>query len=284
MVSYQKARKEEAEKRGKTDDEASTTEEILTDLITPMLRCLHLRIMRRVMHSRATKQNVNDGSNGSTSSGLIISIFVDLYKQEVDKFLTKPSPSKTRRWGVYRKCLENIFDLTPPSLLFMCPGSSPALTEHSVVVLEDVWNQFGQCDLSYCIHIMVAAGLHVNTSLVGQGTSCLQLKQLCDSFSSCAKDCIINAFKCFGSQETKHSREDFNHLVRSVRKELSFQGEAEIGLAWWNKVKADLSSQLDKSKGQNVEHEKSNKSVIGRDIAKAFSTLQNNLSAISHSS
>jgi len=203
----------------------------------------------------------------------VASVFVDLHKQEVDKFLKKPSPAKTRRWGVYRKCLEKIFILTPPSALFAC-HCHPALTQHSADVLEDIWKQYG--DLSHSISIMIAAGLHVNASAACLTPDILQdepsLKELYNTFSFRAKNCIINTSECFS--------ESLNDLVRFVRRELSFHGEAEVGLAWWNEISVDLFSLVKNSIAQASECKKSKHSVPNS-IAKAFSTLQNNLSTIS---
>ena len=111
MVCCQKTCSEKHGKnRGEKAEEAST-EKVLTGLVTPVLRNLHLQIMQRALCSRAPRcQNMNDCSNCKTASKLVASVFVNLYKQEEEKFLKKPSPEKTRRLGLYRKCLEKIFD------------------------------------------------------------------------------------------------------------------------------------------------------------------------------
>jgi len=278
-------------KRGEKEDDA-LTEEILSGLITPMLLNLHLQIMERaICSSIPICKSINDCSNSNTSPKLVASIFVDLHKQKVETFLKKPSPAKTRYWSLYRKCLEKVFGLTPPSVLFACPGC-PALSEHSSNVLEDLWNQYGQWDLSHSTSIMVAAGLHVNTSasflipntIVGRKDDfSLQLKELYNNFSSQAKSCIIQTYSCFIAKEPANSQKktltNFEDLVRFVRRELSTHREADVGLAWWNEISADLFSLLNK----NSEQDDSNKSkrFASNNIAKAFLTLQNNLSAIS---
>ncbi|KAL7532100.1 hypothetical protein ACHAXR_004433 [Thalassiosira sp. AJA248-18] len=287
MVCCKKECNEKGKTRGAKGEEAST-EKILSDLITPIIRCLHLHIMQRALRSSDPKCQ-----NMTASSELVASVFVALYKQEVETFLSKPSPAKTRRWGVYRKCLGALFALTPPSVMFACPGC-PALSANSAGVLKNVWTQYGQCDLSNSILIMVAAGLHVNASARAtcltpddispkrHDNSSLQLKQLYSDFSSQAKNCIINTFECFSVEKNKHAQENltgFNNLIRFVRRDLSFHVEADIGLAWWNEISADLFSLLEKSKDRTLEQNKSKRTT--RNIARAFSALQDNLSAIS---
>lgn len=137
--------------------------------------------------------------------------------------------------------------MTPTSVLFACHDNS-ALTEHSANVLETIWNQYGQCELSHSISIMVGAALHVNASATSlrsdspssmgrQGDSSQHLKQLYSTFSSRAKDCIIATFQCFkAEQKIKHqllddSQTDINGLIRFVRVELSHHSEAEVGLS-----------------------------------------------------
>jgi len=247
----------------KADDDDKTTDRALADLITPALKCLHMLIMKRVLKTSSSRQE--------TTSRLpepVASVFVALHQQESEKFIKKPSSAKTRRWGVYRKCLEQIFTLIPTSVLFAYHGNS-ALTEHSADVLETIWNQYGQCELSHSISIMVAAALHVNASAVclrsdslssmgHKDDSSQHLKQLYSTFSSRARDCIINTFQCFkAEQKTKHSLDDsqtdINGLIRFVRIELSHQSEAEVGLSWWNEVSSDLLSLLAKSEQQTNE-------------------------------
>jgi len=279
--------------------EEALVEKILSTLTTPMLTNLHLGIMQRALHSRAPKDRYrNDYSNcWKSAPKLVASVFVGLYKQEVQHFLQKPSPAKTRRWGRYRKCLERIFDLTPPSTLFACPGGYPALSEHSANLLDDIWNQYGQCNLHRSISIMVAAGLHVNASASfitppdtlptreRDSSSSLHLKQLKNSFSLQAKNCIINTFFKNAQETISPPREGsircFSALARSVRRELSIFGrEATVGLGWWNELTNHLRSLLKKNK-EHGEQKKLKKSVSYRDVAKACSTLQNSLTAIS---
>ena len=143
----------------KADDDDKTTDQFLADFITPALKCLHMLIMQRMLRTNGSKQR------GTTNEQLepVASVFVCLHQQESEKFIKKPSSAKTRRWGVYRKCLEQVFTLTPTSVLFVCHGN-PALTENSADMLEAIWDQYGQCELSHSISIMVAAALHVNAS------------------------------------------------------------------------------------------------------------------------
>merc|ERR1711957_791413 len=142
MGKRQRAYSEKPRQRRDKKAQEASVENILTSLTTPMLRNLHLEVMQRTLHSSAhTYQNSNE-----SAPKLVASVFVCLYNQEVEQFLEKPSPAKTRRWRRYRKCLERIFDLTPPSILFACPGGHPAFSEHSANVLDNIWNQYGQRD------------------------------------------------------------------------------------------------------------------------------------------
>jgi len=242
----------ERNRDNKADDDDRTTDQALADLITPALKCLHMLIIKRVLKTSSSRQETTSQLPESVAS-----IFVVLHQQESEKFIKKPSSVKTRRWGVYRKCLEQVFTLTPTSVLFAYHGN-PALTEHSANVLETIWNQYGQCELSHSISILVAAALHVNASAaslrsdspssMGRDDSSQHLKQLYDIFSSQAKDCIINTFQCFkAEQKIKHqslddSQTDINGLIRFVRIELSHQSKADVGLSWWNEVSSDLLS------------------------------------------
>jgi hypothetical protein len=94
-----------------------------------------------------------------SSPQLVASIFVRLLEPNIKK----PTSAMARRWRIYRKCIEEVFLLTPPNLLLASHGN-PALTEHAAEILTEIWNQFGRFDLSHSIFIMVAAALHVDAS------------------------------------------------------------------------------------------------------------------------
>mmetsp|Transcript_38290 Transcript_38290/g.92360 ORF Transcript_38290/g.92360 Transcript_38290/m.92360 type:complete len:1482 (-) Transcript_38290:9-4454(-) len=284
IVCYKKVSDDDNRKQRCGNSEEASTEKVLIGLITPVMRSLHLHITQRVMHPASSRcQNMPGSSHCKSSSDCVASVLVDLYKQEADKFLKKPAPAKTRRWGVYRKCLEKIFTMTPPGALFACHRNSN-LMEHSADVLHSIWNQYGHSNLSHSISIMVAAGLHVNscaTCLAPDTSLKLQLK----TFSSCAKNCIINAFECFGAPKNKNSQDesytDVNVLIRFVRRDLSFHRGAEIGVAWWNDISVNLFHLMKKSNEQALQLKQTKNAVSNTDIGKAFLTLQNNLSAIS---
>ncbi len=74
-----------------TADAASTTK-ALNSLITPVMRCLHNNIMRRVLLSTAPRSEIN-----GDCSEFVASCF-GLFQREAEKVPTKPSPAKTRKW------------------------------------------------------------------------------------------------------------------------------------------------------------------------------------------
>jgi len=269
-----------------------STEQLLEDLITPLLRRLHIKVMKRALRYRVLDAGKEkEQPDHRLPPNLVATIFTDLFKQESEQFVTKPSPSKTRKWDVYRKCIEKVFLLTPPSTFFAHP-SQPGLSGYSSDALAELWKIFGQCSLTQSTLIMVAAGLHVNASathLMPNQKCNLQdkelLKQRYNSFSSCVKQCIISSFGCLNIKTKKSSQDSvkFNTLARSVRRDLSFNGEAGIGLTWWNEITHDLYALLEESAEQAV-HSTTRKKAGSRqsDIAAVFSTLQHDLSAISH--
>mmetsp|Transcript_35401 Transcript_35401/g.72342 ORF Transcript_35401/g.72342 Transcript_35401/m.72342 type:complete len:1457 (+) Transcript_35401:98-4468(+) len=271
-----------------------STELQLEDLITPLLRRLHIKVMKRALRYAPIGLDAGKGKeqpDHRLPPDLVATIFTDLFKQESEQFLIKPSPSKTRKWDVYRKCIEKVFLLTPPSTFFAHP-SQPGLSCYSSDALAELWKMFGQCNLTQSTLIMVAAGLHVNASathLLPNQQNNVQdkdlLKQRYNSFSSCAKQCIISSFGCLNVNAKKSSQDSakFNTLARSVRRDLSFHGEAGIGLTWWNEITNDLYALIEESADQAV-HSATSKKAGSRqsDIAAVFSTLQNDLSAISH--
>lgn len=233
-------------KYDKAEEESITR--TLHDVITPVLRCLHKHILRRLLISNAPRREIIHDSSAE-SSELVASIFIRLYKQEAEKFLTKPSPAKTRKWNVYRRCLEMVFTLTPPDILFAC-SSHPALTDHVSKTLSDIWTQYGECDLSHSISIMVAASLHVNACatypkdslLLRPDDVLLQTKQLHSNFSSCAKSCILSTIHS-NSQTTQsydECRKNINYLLRFVQRELALRGGTDVALEWWNEISVDV--------------------------------------------
>lgn len=275
-------------------EQTRSIEQLMEELVTPLLRRLHIKVMNRALRYQGFDGGKGKGQpDHRLPPDLVATIFTDLFKQESEQFLTKPSPSKTRKWDVYRKCIEKVFLLTPPSTFFAHP-SQPGLSGYSSDALAELWKIFGQCSLTQSTLIMVSAGLHVNASathLMPNQQNNVQdkelLKQLYNSFSSCAKQCIISSFGCFNAK-AKNSSQDlikFNILSRSVRRDLSFHGEADIGLTWWNEITNDLFALIEES-AQQTDHNTASKKARSRqsDIAAVFSTLQHDLSAISHNS
>ena len=263
------------------------------DLITPLLRRLHIKIMKRALRYRVPDTgNEKEPLDHRLPPDLVATIFTDLFKQESEQFLTKPSPSKTRKWDVYRKCIEKVFLLTPPSTFFAHP-SQPGLSGYSSDALAELWKLFGQCSLTQSTLIMVAAGLHVNASathLMPSQQCNVQdkelLKQHYTSFSSCVKQCIISSFGCLDITAKKSPQDSakFNTLARSVKRDLSFHGAAVIGLTWWNEITNDLYALLEESAEQDVHSTARKKAGSQSDIAAVFSVLQHDLSVISHNS
>jgi hypothetical protein len=272
-----------------------STEQILKDCITPLLRRLHISVMKRALrYGIFGTGKEKEQPDHRLPPDLVATTFTDLFKQESDHFLTKPSPSKTRKWDVYRKCIERIFLLTPPSTFFAHP-SHPGLSAYSSDALSELWTIYGQRSLTQATLIMVAAGLHVNASathLMPNQKGNMQdkelLKQRYNSFSACVKQCIISSFGCLNIKAKKSSEEDsvnFDLLARSVRRDLSFNGKAGIGLTWWNEITQDLYALREESSAEQIVQCKSSNRPGSRqrDIAAVFSTLKHNLSAISKS-
>ncbi|KAL7454548.1 hypothetical protein ACHAWC_006184 [Mediolabrus comicus] len=275
-----------------------STEQILDDFITPLLRRLHIKVMKRALrYNRFDTGNEKEQPDHRLPPELVATVFTDLFKQESHHFLTKPSPSKTRKWDVYRKCTEKVFLLTPPSTFFAHPRQ-PGLGNYSSDALVELWNVYGQYSLDQSTLIMVAAGLHVNASathLMPNQQCNLQdkelLKQRYKSFSSCVKQCIISSFDCLNIKAKNTSPEEdsikkFDLLARGVKRDLSFHGDAEIGLTWWNEISTDLYTLLEESVDQTAHISDGNRPGSRRhgDIASVFSTLESHLSAISQQS
>ena len=275
-----------------------STEQILDDLITPLLRRLHIKVMKRALrYDMFETGNEKEQPDHRLPPELVATVFTDLFKQESHHFLTKPSPSKTRKWDVYRQSTEKVFLLTPPSTFFAHP-SQPGLGDYSSDALVELWKVYGQHSLNQSTLIMVAAGLHVNASathLMPNQKCNLQdkelLKQRYKSFSSCVKQCIISSFECLNTKAKNTSPEGdsikkFDLLARCVKRDLSFHGDAEIGLTWWNEISTDLYTLLEESVDQKARISDDNRPRSRRhgDIASAFSTLENHLSAISQQS
>ncbi|EED93165.1 predicted protein [Thalassiosira pseudonana CCMP1335] len=271
-----------------------STEHILEVIMTPSLIELHSNVMERTLRTTLLSNNASSLLN-SSDRDMVAFAYVDVLKEESSKFLNKPTPLKTRRWGVYRRCIEKMFLLTPPSTLFAHPDQH-GLSDTSAAALKDIWNQYGQCDLTQSILIMVAAGMHVNDSAASvfpnrllythHEVASVQLKQLYNVFSSCAKECIIATFNFKKSEESKCSSDDslrdFSELVRSVRKELTLRA-SRVGLAWWNELVDELRVLLTNNISQDTKSVSNKSTSRGRDIAKAFSALDDTLSAISRS-
>ncbi|KAL7485265.1 hypothetical protein ACHAW6_010864 [Cyclotella cf. meneghiniana] len=260
-----------------------STELILDRLMNPLLKSLHCTILTQ--HARRTSLL------RKTLTDMVAFTYAELFKEESARILTKPSPLKTRTWHVYRTCIERMFVSTPPAALFTSLGHS-FLTESSADALRDVWEHYGE---SHCVHIMVGAGLHVNESVNrlqfsnNQGISA-NFKALYEAFISQSKDCITSTFGCFDLSKKSSSDTlelDYYEFAHCVGRELT-SNSAEAGVLWWNELTCGLSSLLagvkkhTKTDGQSATN---TTPVSGRrrNIAHVFSSLEQHLSAISHS-
>lgn len=274
-----------------------STDQMLNRLMTPLLRSLHANIMQQSFKSASPYDERNCSQCGIQKETSFISfIFVSLFREESEKFLTKPTPTKTRKWGVYKKCIEKLLLSTPASAIFSFPRTE-GLSQYSADALECIWDQYCQCNLSNSTFIMIAAALHVNGSvpcissrhatLASNDGSSASLKQYYDAFSCRAKKCITKSFDCFNRKEdekTSVSANDmktsnFSVMVCSVRRGLSSQ-RAEVGLCWWEEIISHLlresGDRLYSTTSSIVENRKI------RDIEKACSALEHDLSAISN--
>eukprot|EP00569_Conticribra_weissflogii_P008876 CAMPEP_0171369052 /NCGR_PEP_ID=MMETSP0879-20121228/7130_1 /TAXON_ID=67004 /ORGANISM="Thalassiosira weissflogii, Strain CCMP1336" /LENGTH=264 /DNA_ID=CAMNT_0011877323 /DNA_START=712 /DNA_END=1502 /DNA_ORIENTATION=- len=232
-------------------------DQMLNRLMTPLLRTLHANIMQQSSNSALPYDERNCSECGITKETSFVSdIFVSLFREESEKFLIKPTPMKTRKWGVYKKCIEKLLLSTPASAIFSCPKTE-GLSRHSADALERIWDQFCQCNLSNSTFIIIAAALHVNgsvprissrhTTFTSSNGSSAKLKQYYDAFSCRAKECISKSFDCFNQQEdVKTSLQandmticNFRVMVCSVRRGLSSQ-RAEVGLSWWEEIISHL--------------------------------------------
>ncbi|KAL3792119.1 hypothetical protein HJC23_013393 [Cyclotella cryptica] len=269
-------------KKSNPEDDVST-ELILNRLMNPLLKSLHSTIL--MQHARRTSSLLK------TCTDMVAFTYAELFKEESARILTKPSPLKTRTWHVYRSCIEKMFISTPPSALFTSLGHS-FLTESSAAALHDVWEHYGE---SHCVHIMVAAGLHVHESVSRlqysneQGISA-NFKALYEAFTSQSKECITSTFGCFAlsSRSSLDTLElDYYEFAHCVRRDLT-SNSAEAGVMWWNELNCGLSSLLAGAKkrtmtdGQCVTRTKP-VSDRRRSIAHVFASLEQNLSAISNS-
>jgi hypothetical protein len=260
-----------------------STELILDLLMNPLLTSLHRTIL--MQHARRTS------SLRKTFTDMVAFTYAELFKEESARILIKPSPLKTRTWHVYRTCIERMFVSTPPAALFTSLGHS-FLTESSADALRDVWEHYGE---SHCVHIMVAAGLHVNESVNrlqysnNQGISA-DFKALYEAFTSQSKYCITTTFGCFALSNKSSSDTlelDYYEFAHCVGRDLT-SNSAEAGVLWWNELTCGLSSLLAGAKKHTITDGQSatnTKPVSGRrrNIAHVFSSLEQNLSAISHS-
>ena len=68
---------------------------ILSDFSTPMLECIQLKIMKRVVYSTTSCQTNDCVSECGHLTWPVTTIFLDLYKQEEENFFKTPSPAKT---------------------------------------------------------------------------------------------------------------------------------------------------------------------------------------------
>ena len=280
------------------------TEDFLNDLITPLLKALHRNIIGHITRSSPSRwQNKTDSPNCSRSSEIVASIFVRLHRQEVDQFVKNPSSKKAGL--VYRKCLEKIFFMTPPTYLFACHGYFD-VTDHAGEILTGVCNIFGQFELSHSIFIMVAAAFYMDTRAkelkllpshnrsrqVGllsqddlrQADLSLRLKESCKKFTSHAKNTILGSIMSADrtTQIHTHSQNKINYLVWGVRRELTLRGEIGDALEWWNQMSSDIFSMVNNSNDQALHHNKLD--ATSKNLLTARSTLQSNLSVIYYNS
>jgi hypothetical protein len=143
---------------------------------------------------------------------------------------------------------------------------------------------------------MVAAGFHVDASVTRLQSTNIdiaskKLKMLCDAFTLQAKECITNSMTCFAPKHSDFSSDDstigFYELAHDVARDLTAD-YAEAGLIWWNELTSSLSSSLlaNASKSTRCDPQNSTKAMFSRrrrNISCIFSTLEESLSAINHS-
>ena len=273
--------------------EDRSTEVLLEDLITPLLQRLHIKVMKRALRYRTFHdESEKKQPDHRLPPDLVAMIFTDLYKQESQHFLSQ-SHRNTKSWDTHRKCIETVFVMTPPSTFF-AHTSYPGLSGYSSDALAELWRIFGQSSLIQSTLIMVAAGLHVNASATHliPNQNCTSkdkelLKQRYVKFSSCVKQCIVSSFDVLNVKAEKCPQDiaKLTTLVRSVRRDLSSHGEADVGLTWWNEITNELFASVEESASHGERSTTRKKARSHKsEIAEVFSTLEHDLSAIVHQS
>jgi hypothetical protein len=257
-----------------TDSEDDVATELaLEKLMNPFLKCLHGTIMKQ--HSLRMFPSSTLATNDRIA---IASTFSKLYKEEFAKTLIKPSHKKTRIWHVYRACIERVFVSTPPPVLFASFGSL-CLVQSSADALREVCSQFGH---SYLGFIMAAAGLAVDNTF--HHTCEVKTRTACDAFTLQAKNCIIDYF---ASTTTSKSPNElafhYHEFVNKVGRYLHLHAAA-AGLLWWSEITSSLDSQFSTADNQmkSGQYATLTNGTKGIDIGRLISSLEENLSAISH--
>lgn len=250
------------------EEEDAATQRVLRKWMNPLLKSLHCT----VVNQHATE--MNPLPTRTTSNTSLAFTFSELYRKESKKILIKPSHFKTRKWHVYRDCLEKVFVSTPPAALF------GTLTESSTDSLREVCHYFGQSHLGF---IMVSAGLAVNESLKSIRRNDEQIRTICDAFTLQSKECISQYFAPASSEPSEKFAREFTEFANGVGRQLQAL-VAESGLMWWDEVTSGLSfACVLSSPSVTVETVTSN-TKRRRDIhmTSVLSCLEERLSAISH--
>ena len=256
-------------------EEDAATELVLKKLMNPLMTSLHKTIVTQhgLRISRRSKPS------SATDCDIIAYTLSELYKEESNKILIKPSRFKTRKWHVYRACIEKVFISTPPAALFTSLGSS-CLVDSSAETLREVCTCFGQ---SHFDIIMIAASLTVNESLgmMRYTNDDSIIRKLCDTFTAQATNCITSYF---GPSNKSLCR--FDEFATNVERYFHLHA-AYAGLMWFDGVKSSLPSSLTSNYQQFDDAQASSKnkgtSNTIRDVKQVVSSLEKQLSAISHS-
>lgn len=253
-------------------EEDDATELVLEKLMNPLLRSVHDIICEH----HGLRMPRTSKPLPATDCNIIAHTLSKVYKEESSKILIKPSHLKTRKWHVYRACLEKVFLSTPPAALFTSLGSS-CLNDSSADTLQEVCRCFGQ---SYLATIMIGASLTVNKSLgMLRYTNDSKIRSLCDTFTTQAKNCI----SYFGPSKSSC---EFHEFANNIERYLTLHA-ADAGLMWFNEVKSSLPSPLTNAYhhlgGAQIPSKNKGTSNKIRDVKQVVSSLEEQLSAILHS-
>jgi hypothetical protein len=129
---------------------------------------------------------------------------------------------------------------------------------------------------------MAAAGLAVDNTF--HHTCEVKTRTACDAFTLQAKNCIIDYF---ASTTTSKSPNElafhYHEFVNKVGRYLHLHAAA-AGLLWWSEITSSLDSQFSTADNQmkSGQYATLTNGTKGIDIGRLISSLEENLSAISH--